>query len=229
MDSPGQSSVLSAGESAEEGSHLIILGATGRTGMHLVQLALEEGYKVTACARQPQKISMEHPNLIKAAVDINDPKSLRRVMIASKGVVVSTLGIFHKTEATPLADATLNILLAMKTCGLRRLVLMSSLGVGDSKGQGNWVVAAVSRFILPYVLKDKERQEQRVRESGVDWTVLRPPQLLDSNQSSPYVRWSGAQPSGKLKWKITTRDAADALLALMREPDSIGRAYQISY
>ena len=229
MDNPGQSVAVTTEDVAEERSHLIILGATGRTGLQLVQLALEKGYRVTACARQPQKISAEHPNLVKSAVDINDPESLQRVMTASRGIVVSALGIFHKTEATPLADATLNILLAMKIAGLRRLVLMSSLGVGDSKGQGNWVVAAVSRFILPYVLKDKERQEQRVRESGVDWTVLRPPQLVDSNRSSPYVCWSGTQPSRKLKWKVTTRDAADALLALVREPDSIGRAYQISY
>ncbi|WP_160153416.1 NAD(P)-dependent oxidoreductase [Microbulbifer sp. ALW1] len=229
MENPGQSAAVAADEAAEERCHLIILGASGRTGLHLVQLALEKGYRVTACARQPQKIPSEHPNLVKVAVEINDPDSLQQVMNRSRGIVVSTLGIFHKSEATPLADATLNILLAMKTAGLRRLVLMSSLGVGDSKGQGNWVVAAVSRVILPYVLKDKERQEQRVRESGVDWTVLRPPQLLDSNRSSPYVRWSGAQPNRRLKWKITTRDAADALLTLVREPDSIGRAYQISY
>ncbi|WP_299592257.1 NAD(P)-dependent oxidoreductase [uncultured Microbulbifer sp.] len=229
MDNPNVHSVPESDQNAVCESRVIILGASGRTGSQLVKAALEEGYAVTACARYPEKISAQHPRLTKVSLDMHDTESIARVLATVKGVVISTLGIFHKTDATPLADITENLVQAMQKTGLRRLILMSSLGVGDSKGQGNWVVAMVSRFILPYVLKDKEKQEELVRASGMDWTVLRPPQLVGSDVSKPYIRWSGTPPKHSIKWKISTRDTADALLALAKDPGTIGNAYQISY
>ncbi|GMG86279.1 NAD(P)-dependent oxidoreductase [Biformimicrobium ophioploci] len=209
--------------------HLLVLGASGRTGQQLVRLALDAGYRVTACARKTESIPGNHPRLCKCALDINDAASILAALDPVPDAVLSTLGIFHKTDSTPLADGTRNILSAMQDRGVRRLVLMSSLGVGDSRGQGNFIVALVSRFILPYVLRDKELQERLVKTSGLDWTILRPPQLLPSDQSRFYEMWEGDPPKKRLRWKISTLDAAQAMLNVLRSPNSCGRQYQISY
>ncbi|MCA0892045.1 NAD(P)-dependent oxidoreductase [Microbulbifer agarilyticus] len=213
----------------EEAQKLIVFGASGRTGKHFVKQALENGYFITACARNLTAIDIEHQRLRKVYVDIHDMESVAQAFEGTYDAVVLTLGIFHKTNETPLADGTANIIRAMKERGLRRLLMVSSLGVGESRGQGNWVVALVTRFILPYVLRDKEVQETLVKQSDLDWTILRPPQLLGKDVTRPYQIWQGRPAATGIRWKVSTGDTARALLQLVQDDQSIGRAYQISY
>ncbi|MCA0900909.1 NAD(P)-dependent oxidoreductase [Microbulbifer agarilyticus] len=213
----------------EESQKLIVFGASGRTGQHFVKQALEKGYFITACARNLTAIKIEHQRLRKVYVDIHDMESVAQAFKGAHDAVVLTLGIFHKTNETPLADGTANIIRAMKEKGLRRLLMVSSLGVGESRGQGNWVVALVTRFILPYVLRDKEVQETLVKQSDLDWTILRPPQLLGKDVTRPYQIWQGRPTATSVRWKVSTGDTARALLQLVQDDQSIGCAYQISY
>ncbi|AQQ67863.1 hypothetical protein Mag101_09565 [Microbulbifer agarilyticus] len=216
-------------EIGKDARKLIVFGASGRTGQHFVRQALDSGYFITACARNLAAIDIEHQRLHKVYVDIHDMKSVEQAFQDTHDAVVLTLGIFHKTNETPLADGTENIIRAMKEKGLRRLLMLSSLGVGESRGQGNWVVALVTRFILPYVLRDKEVQETLVKQSDLDWTILRPPQLLGKDVARPYQIWQGSPTGKRIRWKVSTGDTARALLQLVQDEKSIGRAYQISY
>ena len=210
---------------------LLILGAAGKAGHRLCQQALDAGYKVDVIVRSPEKLSIaptEALTIIKG--DLTDQALLASTLKKPYDAVLSTVGIFHRTKETPVADITSGIIKQMEQSGQKRLVVMSSLGVAESRGQGNFAARLVSRIFLKYVVMDKEVQEQHIRNSKLEWTVIRPPQLVDSATTAPYSRWENSPPKGQsLSWKISNADAVAAMLAVLDEPESIGKAYQVSY
>ena len=99
---------------------------------------------------------------------------------------------------------------AMQQAGLRRIVIVSSLGAGDSHGQGSFLVRLIQRFVLKQVLIDKARQEKILRASGLEWTLLRPPQLADAPTiRGDLITCSGpVQPAQRLNCKVTRASVA---------------------
>ncbi len=140
--------------------HLLIVGATGGTGLELVTQALERGHDVTAFVRKPSALKMTHERLRVVQGDVMDAASLRQAM-AGQDAVLCALG--HKRWFYPtriLSQGTANILSAMQGSGVRRLVCETSLGVGDSRGRmGLYYTLFVIPFILPFYYWDKARQE----------------------------------------------------------------------
>jgi uncharacterized protein YbjT (DUF2867 family) len=211
-------------------SRLLVLGGAGNAGRQLITEALARGYQVTALARTPATLDdMSNPQLEVRAGDMCDASALEALLSEGFDAVLSTLGIFQKSPGTPLADMSLPLFKAMELHGPQRIVMMSSLGVGDSKGQGNLLVKFVTGKILKHVLVDKALQEEHLKNSSLQWTVLRPPRLLMSDKTAPYRLWQGRDKPPRTKWQISTRDAACEMLNLLEEKDSILQAYQCSY
>ena len=133
---------------------ILVLGAAGRSGHRLCQQALDAGYQVDVLIREPGKFKVsEQPCLRVIVGDLSEPSVFDEIFRIPYFAVLSTVGIFHKTPATPLADLTATLIEHMNRAGVRRLVCMSSLGVSDSKGQGNLTVRFVARFVLKFVLR----------------------------------------------------------------------------
>jgi len=196
---------------------LLVFGATGPTGRHLVEQALEKGLKVTACVRDPAKLELEHAELDVVQGDILDPHSLAAAFAGEHDAVACTVGMFHKQPETWLSEGTGNIAHAMQERGIGRIVVVSSLGAGDSRGQGNLLAKAVQRFILREVLNDKTRQEQVLRDSSLDWTVFRPPQLTDDPAiRDDIVLWTGKPPRGRMTWKVSRATVARYVLEALQ-------------
>jgi uncharacterized protein YbjT (DUF2867 family) len=209
---------------------LLILGGTGRTGKKLIQQALERGYNVTALARDGAALAdLANPELTVIQGSPSDRQCFEKTLDKGFDAVLSTLGIFQKEPGTPLADMTIDLLAALQERGPKRFIVMSSLGVGDSAGQGNLSVKFVTRFILKYVLIDKSAQEALLRESGLQWSVLRPPRLMNNDQQRPVQIWQGTNHPRPLRWQISTLDAASQMLELLENPASIKQAFQCSY
>jgi putative NADH-flavin reductase len=209
--------------------HLLLLGGGGRAGLSLLQQALERGYRVTAVIRNPTQVNLpENSKLTVISGDISDPSVVSKAMGSGVDAVLSTLGVFVKKPSTPLTDMTGPILQAMHAEGVNRIVCMSSLGVGDTRKLGNLTVRFVTAVILKHVLVDKQCQEKLLEQSGLDWTILRPPRIIDSNTSSDYLRWR--MPLGGLRprWQISKYDAAKEMLDLLAKPDTIRQTWQIS-
>ena len=111
---------------------LLIFGSTGGTGRELLKQALEQGYRVTAYARNPAKIDdIKHTSLQVIRGDVLDPASVESA-VAGQEAVLSTIGAGAGRTGLR-ADGTRNIVEAMEKIGVRRLVCQSSLGVGDSR------------------------------------------------------------------------------------------------
>jgi putative NADH-flavin reductase len=161
-------------------TRVLIVGATGGTGHRLVEQALERGFWVTALVRNPQKLQLEHQRLTVIKGDVLDAVSLDAAMLGQEAVL-STLG--HKRYLYPnriLSEGTRSVLRAMETHGVRRLVCVTSLGIGDSAGRlGVIYTFLVIPLILPFYFWDKTRQEQAVAGSTSDWTIVRPGALTN--------------------------------------------------
>ncbi len=155
---------------------LLIIGATGPTGRQIVDQALAQGHTVTALVRDPAKASFAPP-VTKVAGDVLAAASLQQA-VAGQEAVLCTLGSAATgpfKEMTMLSEGTRNLVTAMQEAGARRLVCITGIGAGDSKGYGPWWYNwLVQPLVLRGVYHDKDRQEAIVRASGLDWTLVRP-------------------------------------------------------
>jgi len=208
---------------------LLIFGASGKSGKVLVEQALARGHTVRAFVRDPAKLEVQHARLSLLTGDILDPATVAAAYSDDLDAVISVVGIYNSKPSSALSDGTLSVLKAAAAHGVQRFVAVSSLGVGDSKGQGNFVARNWAKYMLKEVLKDKERQESYIRASGLNWTVIRPPQLIDQDQVREIVAWEGPTPEGaRLTWKTTRASVASFLLDMLEKETYVGVAVNIS-
>jgi uncharacterized protein YbjT (DUF2867 family) len=163
---------------------ILIFGATGTIGRELVTQALELGHTVTAFARDPSKLAISNANLQIFEGDVMDSASVDRVVVGHEAVLIALgAGISGQVRST----GTRNIIKAMQNSGVRRLICISSLGVGDSRGNLNffWKYLMIG-MLLRAAFADHISQEDHVIASGLDWTIVRPAGLKrGSNLKSP--------------------------------------------
>jgi uncharacterized protein YbjT (DUF2867 family) len=159
---------------------VLVLGATGGTGRLIVHDAMEKGHSVVALVRSKARA----PDLPGADIVEGDARDEGALMRALDGcdAVVSSLGtgLSPVGEVTLLTEATQALIPAMKRSGARRLICISALGVGDSRGHGGFVF---DRLFMPLLLrhayKDKGCQEAAIRASSLDWVIVRPGMLTN--------------------------------------------------
>ncbi len=157
---------------------ILVLGATGATGQLIVRDATANGHYVVALVRAKAR-----PNLPAAEViegDVRDEGTLARALNGCDAVV-SALGTgMGFREVDVLTVATRALVTAMTRAGVRRLVCISALGVGDSRNHGGFVFDRIFQpVLLNHAYKDKDRQEAAIRASSLDWVVVRPAQLTN--------------------------------------------------
>jgi uncharacterized protein YbjT (DUF2867 family) len=159
---------------------VLIVGATGGTGHQLVAQALERGLTVTALARDPSKLALQHPRLSAVRGDVLDPASLEAAMRGQEAVLCALGHTRYFSPTRVLSEGTANILDAMERHGVKRLVCETSLGIGDSAGRmGLYYTCFVIPLILPFYFWDKTRQERIVAASDRDWVIVRPGALTN--------------------------------------------------
>ncbi|WP_064713521.1 NAD(P)-dependent oxidoreductase [Rhizobium bangladeshense] len=167
---------------------IVILGSTGPTGRHIVRQAVARGYDVTAFVRAPGKAT----DLTGAEIVVGDARDENALRQAVKGrdAVISALGTPASPfrEVTLLSTATRALIDAMKAEGVSRLVAITGVGAGDSAGHGGFLF---DKLIFPLLLRkvyaDKNRQESVIKESALDWTIVRP-SILNNKSGGKTVR-----------------------------------------
>ena len=163
--------------------NLLIIGATGGTGRALVEQALAQGHTVTAFVRNPEKVKTSHERLSIARGDVLDPESVESA-VRGKDAVLSALG--HKRwfiKTSILSDGTKNVIAAMEKHGVKRFVCETTLGIGDRRGRlGLYYTLFVGIFIVYFYFRDKERQEELIKTSKLDWIIVRPGRLTNGRK-----------------------------------------------
>ena len=208
---------------------IAIFGASGATGSFALRHALAGGYHVTAFVRDPQRLPFQHPALRVVQGDVMRPASLIGVLDGHEAVLC-LLGTMPEGEdartrrqrGVPVcSQGTANILAAMGPSGVKRLVVLSSASVGESRRTGRFGMGWLVRSVLRDVMDDKERQEALVRASSTRWTILRP------------ARFNRHPASGRievgedLRWgfgTVSRDDVAELMVRLIGDRSSIGKA-----
>jgi putative NADH-flavin reductase len=198
-------------------TRVLIVGATGGTGRQLVEQALERGHAVTAFARDPAALHIEHARLTVARGDVLDYLSVAAA-VRGQDAVLSALG--HKQFFRPtrtLSEGTRNILRAMDAHHVPRFVCETSLGVGNSAGRmGLYYTLFVIPVILPFYFWDKARQERLIAASRLEWVVVRPGVLTNGAKRGRY-RHGLAIGNVVSTVRISRADVADFMLNQMSD------------
>lgn len=196
---------------------ILVLGITGRTGQLVAAEAIKRGHKVAGIARDPSKITVKEAEIVKGTP--YDFDTVRKAMIGCEAVI-STLNVFPPSDGlfgkikSPLDTMSVsmtNTVKAMKEKNLKRIVVMTALGVGDSSKE----IPAFFSFIVKvsnirHAYYDHEAQEKVLENSDLDWTIVRPVGLNDKNDNlSILFNLKGV---GKIKTSISRNAVAHFIL-----------------
>lgn len=206
--------------------NVLIVGSTGTIGRELVKQALASGHAVTAVARDPSKLKIENLNLTVARGDVMDPVSIEQVM-PGQDAVLCALGAGSKGGVR--AAGTQNIIEVMQKCGVRRLVCLSSLGVGESRANLNFFWKYIMfGLLLRRAFADHIAQERHIKKSGLDWTIVRPSAYTNGERTRDY-RHGFPATAKMLKLKISRADVADFMLNQLKDDGYLRMTPGISY
>ena len=195
---------------------IVIFGANGQTGRLATRRALDAGHTTVAVTRRPGAFPFSDPALTVAGADVHDADAVGDV-VEDADAVLSTLGVpFTREPINTYSRGTANIVAAMQSSGVARLVVVSSTGAFHYPGRTGapfalrLVEPVITRTIGKTVYDDIRRMETIVRDSDLDWTIVRPSGLFDLPDVTEYVAGE-VDPVGA----FTSRsDLADYLVAL---------------
>lgn len=173
--------------------HVVVFGASGRTGVLVTQQALAAGHDVTAVARTPAKITLRDPRLTVVPGNLLDTAFVRSA-VASHGAVVSALGVPLGFGSVRIySESARNILAAMSVAKVRRFVGLSSGGThpGIAPGSSLFYELVIKRLFTNHY-DDLRRMERLFADSDLDWTILRPPRLTAGPRTGRGRRAVGA-------------------------------------
>lgn len=204
---------------------IAIFGATGSVGREAVKQAIEDGHAVTAFVRDPAKLGIEDANLRVVEGDVMNAPVEQAVR--GQDAVLCILGAGRKGNVR--SEGTRNIITAMEKTGVRRLICQSSLGVGDSSGNLNFFWKYIMfGMLLREAYADHVRQEEFVKQSGLDWTIVRPAAFTNGPRTGKYRHGFSGVALG-LTLKISRADVADFLLKQLSDDTYLRKAPGLSY
>ncbi|WP_216215232.1 NAD(P)-dependent oxidoreductase [Amycolatopsis aidingensis] len=208
---------------------LTVFGASGGTGTQLVRQALAAGHEVTAVVRDPARLPVRHAALTVLTAEVTDPDALRPALEGAEAVFSALAASRRRGDIA--STAVRSILRALPEAGTRRLVVVSAVPVGPTPAAepllGKVLLVPLVRRVFRDAYADLGRMEEELRRSEAEWTIVRPPRLLDRPHTGRYrQRIGGNVPGGHT---LSRADLAHAMLALAAEPAAVRAEVGVSY
>ena len=203
---------------------LLLLGATGGTGRQLLAQALEAGHETTALVRSPEKLTAEDHLLVRAG-DATDPEALDAA-VAGQDAALSALGVRSPLGDDLITPSLRALVPAMQKHGVRRLIWLSALGVGQTREQAPAMLRVPFSTVLRRIGRDKAAGEEYLRSTDLDWTLVYPPALTNGPRTGTYRSGETVNVSGLPR--ISRADVAEFMLAQLDNAAYIRRNAIIS-
>jgi putative NADH-flavin reductase len=198
---------------------VLIIGASRGIGLETVKAALRAGHSVRALARSAASIPIQDADLDKMSGDALDSDTIRKTLqevdavIQTLGVDISPRAIFERT--TLFSQSTLTLVDVMKAASVKRLIAVTGLGAGDSRGHGGFLYDAIAfPLLLKRVYDDKDAQEWIIKSSDLDWTIVRPGLLTNRPATGQYRVLTAPR-----DWRFGTISRADVADFIVRQID----------
>jgi putative NADH-flavin reductase len=208
---------------------LVIFGSTGPTGRELVSQALQNGHDVTAVARDPAAVDATPARLQVVRADVLDRSSIDGVL-SGVDAVLSAIGTHGRQPTTVYSMGTSNIRDAMRQAGVRRFVGISALPVASRTELGpaeRWIVVPLLSMFFGEMYTDMTRMEQVLRDSDLDFTIMRPPQLTNERATGRYrTAINRRLPRAR---KISRADLAAEMLQVIPNRDTVRATVTLAY
>ncbi|NTW49798.1 MAG: SDR family oxidoreductase [Chlorobiales bacterium] len=190
---------------------LLIIGATRGVGFELLKLALEQNHTVTALVRDPGRLPIQHERLRVLKGDILNLDSVTAAT-ENQEAVFTCVGITPTIfTVSTFSEGIKNVLTAMQAKGVKRLIAVTGMGAGDSKGHGGVLYDFLFQpLVLKSIYEDKDREEELIKASPVDWVIVRPGMLTNGELTGKYRAFTDL--TGITAGSISRKDVADFLL-----------------
>jgi putative NADH-flavin reductase len=202
---------------------IALFGATGQVGGLLLDQALERRLAVTAFVRDPNRLSSRNSSALRVVTaDVMDPEVIAPGL-AGADAVVNTIGSPGRQPSTVTTDSSNSIIAAMKVTGVRRLVSLSGSMV-DATGDGpllRFVAKPIARRVFSGAYHDLVAADRLIHESGLEWTIVRPPRLTDDPGTGTYR--TALDTNLPKAIKMARADVAAAMLGVIDDLKTIRR------
>jgi putative NADH-flavin reductase len=217
-----------------------IVAATGGIGRQVLEQAIAAGHDITAVVRNPKKLSGK-VRIVTADLAAPDPAALESA-VEGADAVLSGLGPRPVSEAGIASQGTLAIVRAMQETDVRRIVVVSAAPISTVPSPGRpkppthdpgdgffmrYLLSPLTKAALRKTYSDLALMEDILRDSGLDWTVVRPPRLTDKPLTGTYRTAYGQNLRGGLL--ISRADVAHLMLRVLEQPETIKQAIGIAY
>jgi uncharacterized protein YbjT (DUF2867 family) len=200
------------GDAAAKPQKILVIGGTSGIGLETVKLALARGHSVTAMARRPPSAPNTNDRLKYIQGDITNPADVTAAVNGQDAIVTTVSGPVGRKPVNVFSVGAGNVLAAMGRSGVKRLIAVTGVGAGDSRGHGTF---CYNHIIQPFMLRgmyaDKDREEAAIRASTVDWTIVRPGELNDKAAEHGY--WLVQKLDGVSCGSISRADVAHYILS----------------
>lgn len=201
--------------------NIVIVGATGNVGSRTMKYALEAGHQVIAYARRPESVSnADKVQVVKG--DAQDPVALARAAKGADAIIVAITGAV--SDGTFMQRTVPSIITAAKAADVRRIVMVSAFGAGDTADKAAWFMKFAYRTVLGKFFRDKAASDALLEQSGLDYTIAYPVNLKDAPASINAV----AKPLEQVDKvpgmpTLPFTNVAQELVRIVADPASIGQ------
>lgn len=206
---------------------LIVFGASRGVGFKVVEQALQAGHTVTAFVRSPGAFGLQHPNLSVFQGDSTDAAAVEKA-IPGHEAVISALGPTRPPVPQMMETSARNIVSAMQKHGVRRLVSTTGAGVRQPEDQPQFIdhfFGFLLNLLAKEVVLDSAENVRVIQASGLDWTIVRFPRLVDGEHTGRYRVGYVGPGSGS---QVSRANAADFILKELTEKNWLGKLPLIS-
>jgi putative NADH-flavin reductase len=207
---------------------LLVIGATRGIGCRLVELALDENHHVTVLVRDPEKMPVRHDRLHMIKGDIRDRDAVTSAADDQDAVCI-TIGINPtRKPVTVFSEGAKTVIEALTHADANQLICVTGIGAGDSKNHGGFFYDRIfNPLLLKTIYEDKERQEALVRNSNLEWVIVRPGFLTNGPLTGTYRVLIDL--AGVTAGKISRADVAHFILNEIKEKAYLSKTPLLTY